>query len=200
MAESYVQVTEGDAGKKLHTFTRTKSGNEVHDEVVILGEPHLPSYTVIAGAISLASGAVPPLQLMAGSSKRILIRRIRAELRSAAAAGMVEIRVRRASAAGSGGSAQTPAPFDPADPAAASTAMVSPTSVPTGSTYVMRFALHATAAAPQDAVQSYEWVQLPNQKPIVIPAGTSNGIYFEVAAGVTSGSGNISIDFDEETE
>lgn len=196
MTESFVQVTEG-AGKKLHTKQRSIGANTVEDEVVLLGEQYLPSYVVVASAQSVASGANPPLVLMAGTSLKLRIRRIRIELRAAAAAGVVDISIRRCTSAPTGGVAITPVAFDTADPAPGATAMSAPTGGAVASTQIERAVLHATSAAPQSARPFWEWAQLPNQKPIIVAAGTSNGLRIEISTGVASGSATVTVEFDE---
>ena len=74
MAESIVQVTEG-SGKKLHTFNRTIGANSVEDEVVLLGENYLASYMIVAAA-SAATANSHVLQIMAGASLKVRVRRI----------------------------------------------------------------------------------------------------------------------------
>jgi hypothetical protein len=87
----------------------------------------------------------------------------------------------RLTTAGTGGTAITPAKFDPSDAAAGATAMSLPTAKGTEGTVLMegtivlRQAVASTGSQPDDG---WEWTQLPGTKPYIIPAGTSNGIVF----------------------
>src|SRR5438105_10604816 len=177
MAEQIIQITEG-TGKKLHGFDRTIGANLVVDEVVLLGEPYLASYTVLANAISGATGAAHVLQIMAGASLKVRIRKIHVSLQAATAAGFLKIGAKRLTTAGTGGTVVVPDPVDPADAASGATAMTLPTVAGTlsgGYFWIPTF--NTAAAAPQAGLEEV-WTQQPNAKPITIPAGVANGLAF----------------------
>lgn len=122
MAESSVQVTEG-SGKRLHTFDRSIAGNTVHDEVIVQGEPYLATYygqpTVVS---TLGTANAHVVQIMAGASKPVYIKRIVAYLTVAASAQVqCVIQLMRVSTAGTGGTAGNINPLDSTDGAAGAT-------------------------------------------------------------------------------
>jgi hypothetical protein len=183
--------------KKAHTFQRTIGANTVEDQVVILGEPYLPGYVVGFNGISVGTSSDHVFQIMAGSSDKVRIRRIwLLQNALASSAGRVEFTIWRLSTAGTGGSVITPRPLETTDAAAGATAMTLPSSKGTESTFLQRFTLPMYAAFPV-ANDPWEWVQLPNQKPITIAAGTSNGIALKVLTGITSATVSGYIEFDE---
>ncbi len=61
---------------------------------------------------------------------------------------------------------------------------------------LLHVAMPFTAAAPETA-NYWEWRQVQNQKPLVIAAGTSNGIVIKNIAAVTGGGVVAVIEFDE---
>ena len=73
--ESFVNVTEG-SGKKLHTNQRTIGANAVEDEYVLPGEFPLPGYFAVANAVAATTANDHLLQVMAGASLKVRIRRI----------------------------------------------------------------------------------------------------------------------------
>jgi hypothetical protein len=199
VAQSSVNVTEG-SGKRLNTWDRTISSTLVQDQFVQFGEYPYPTYGVVAEAISVATTADHILQIMAGSSNHVRIRYIYVEQSAgAAAASNLSLQLLRLTTAGTGGSAITPFKFDTGDAAAGATAMTIPTAKGTESTLLRRVNIslrqNANTGTQEDG---WEWRQAPNTKPLIIPAGTSNGIAIKVVAGVTtSPSVNIYVEFVE---
>lgn len=183
MGESLVQVTEG-TGKKLHTWQKTVGANSVEDEFVIPGEYPLPSYIVSpAAAVSCANAGDDVFQLMAGASLNLRIRRVRVEqaglITSAAGA---NFRLARVTTAGTGGTAITPAKLDNSDSAAGATAasgVPTATSGTLGSQFFIR-QFDPVQTAPTGGVAPsgpfWEWTSARDGKPIIIPAGTANGL------------------------
>jgi hypothetical protein len=193
VSESFVEVTSG-SGLKLHTNTRVIGTNTVHDEVVIPGEPYLPTFFV-SRAASIATGNDHLLALMAGASVNLRIRRI--HLRQsviAAAAGTADFAIFRLSTAGTGGTVLTPAPFDTTD-TASSTARSLPSAKGTETTNM--FQLHVGLTATYPTYHEAEWVQHPSEKPIIVPAGTSNGIAIKNLVAVTTATIECRIEFSE---
>ena len=180
MAENFVNVTEG-SGKKLHTFNRTIGANDVHDEGVFLAEQYLASYGVSqTTAISTATANSHLLQIMAGASLKVRVRRIEIGLQTlATSAALADIAIYRLTTAGTGGTAWTPAPLDPSDPAAGATAMSLPTVKGTEAAQLYRQAAPFTqtiTATPALINPFWVWEAGIRQKPIVIAAGAANGI------------------------
>lgn len=184
MAENIVQVTEG-SGKKLHTWDTTIGANLVQDEFVLPGEYPYPTYSV-SNSVSTAT-VTHPLEIMAGATNKVRIRRIRVEQSAnATAAGTLTVSLIRLISAGTGGTAFTPTKFDSAAAAAGATAMFTPTvnGAESGNELIrtvllLRQAISATQSQPDDA---WEWVQSPNGQPIIIPAGITNGLAIKIAA------------------
>ena len=200
MAEANVVVTAG-SGTNLHSNTRTISAATMHDQYVLPGEFAYASYIASTTSISIATANSHVIQLMAGSSLNVRIRRIRLEQSGNATTGVVcAFQLFRLSTAGTGGSAITPAPFDTADAASGATAQTLPSAKGTETTMlmqtqlVMRQAVSATGAQVDDA---YEWYQLPGTKPIVIPAGTSNGLALKVINATAGATVTVSVEFVE---
>jgi len=192
--ESLVQVTEG-TGKKLHTNQRTIGANNVEDEYVLPGEFPYASYLVYPLTSTSTAGAANDhiLTINAGASLKVRIRRIRIEqAANATTATLLALQIMRTTtAAPTGGTAVTPRPHDSADAAAGFTAMTLPTVKATEgvmlirTVLLMRQAISATQSQPDDA---WEWTQTPGTPPIIIPAGTANGICIKIEAAVAAGS------------
>lgn len=176
MAESLVQVTEG-VGKKLHTWQRTVGANSVEDDFNLPGEYPLASYTVTATGVSSATAASHMMQIMAGASLNVRIRRIRVnQLAAAAGVNTIDFSIVRLTTAGTGGTAITPSKLDNSDSASGATAMTLPTVKGTEGSIAWDEAIWVGTAAIPPSPGRWEWVQHPFSKPILIPAGAANGI------------------------
>jgi len=79
MPESVVNITPG-TGQKLHSFQRVVGANTVEDEIVLVGEPYLATYAVSVAATATSTVSSHLLQIMAGSTKPVLILRLWTEL------------------------------------------------------------------------------------------------------------------------
>lgn len=189
MAEAFVNVTEG-SGKKLHAWDRVIGANTVLDEFTLPGEYPLATYLISASGISAATLNDHVLQIMAGASLNVRIRRIWAwQAALAGAAGTVALQVLRLTTAGTGGTAITPARADNGDAAAGANAMTLPTAKGTESTVLVpnrRAGVVAAQPTNPNAVPMvvYEENPLQRAKPIVIPAGTANGIAVKATGNV----------------
>jgi hypothetical protein len=200
MAEAIVQVTEG-VGKKLHTWDRTIGANLIQDEFVLPGEFPYATYSVVAVNISAATINDHTLQIMAGASLPVRIRRITIEQSANATTAALQVyAVLRLTTAGTGGTAVTPRPFDTADAASGATAMTLPTAKGTEgvelmrNAIILRQAISATATQLDDMV---EWTQKPGQKPIIIPAGTTNGIAIKNLVATAAATMIVNVEFVE---
>lgn len=201
MPESFVQVTEG-AGKKLHTFQRTVGVNTVEDEVVVPGEPHLAAYSIVTSVGTIGSGD-HLLQIMAGASLPVRIRRITvAQAGASAAGGVLVLSLTRLTTAGTGGAAITPRPYDSTDPAAGATAMAEPTSTGTIGVELAQLIVPHHSASPIPAGSEIAWDKSSGLKAPRIPAGAANGVVLRVtgitgtATGLTLG---ITVEIEEAT-
>jgi len=196
MAESFVEVSEG-TGTKLHSHQRVIGANTVEDEVVILGEPYLASYIARTDSISTTTADSHVLQVMAGASLKLRIRRIFiGQSGSTTADTNTRIAVVRLTTAGTGGTAITPGPVDTADAASGATAMTLPTSKGTEGTILAYLPIGMTAGM-ISVDNQIEWSQLPQHKPIIVPAGTSNGIALKVVVAANLGAVVCRVEFDE---
>jgi len=204
MAESSVNVTEG-SGKRLHTYDRTISSVEIQDQFVLPGEYPYPTYSVTATSISAATLGDHVLQLMAGSSLHVRVRYIR--IAQATATGNTQtfapFSVYRLTTAGSSGTSTiTPSKFNLSDAAAGATAITLPSSKGTDTAYpvllVGRFlTLNAVTSTGTAALPCWEWRHAPGTGPIIIPAGTNNGICIKSAGSLTGLTVDIHVEFVE---
>jgi hypothetical protein len=201
MAESYIQLPADSSGKKAHTFQRTIGSNTVEDEILIQGEPYLATYWIDATTVSTATANSHLLQIMAGASLRVYVRRITITQHVlATTAALSRIQIFRLSTAGTGGTAITPAPSDPADAASGATAMTLPTVKGTETTNVMTTtamflqALPATASGLQ--VLDLDFTR-NRQKSLVIAAGTANGIAVKLLLAIAAGGVTINAEIAE---
>lgn len=199
MGESYTNVTEG-SGKKQHSWQRTVGANNVEDSFILPGEfPH-PSYMISAYNISTATSSSHIVQLMAGSSNVVRVRRINIRQKTAAGtAAIAEFDVLRLTSAGTGGSVLGNNKMVDGDAAAGASAMTLPSSKGTEGTSVAYLSLLmvATATTVGGTDTRDQWVSHPSLEPIVIPAGTSNGIAVKLVAGIASGAVTVLIEFSE---
>ena len=195
--ESFVNVTEG-SGKKLHTNQRTIGANAVADEYVLPGEFPLPGYFAVANAVAATTANDHLLQVMAGASLKVRIRRISvSQNQLATARGIDSIELWRLTTAGTGGTAVTNRPFDTADAAAGATAMTLPTAKGTESILLARRRLLLTQSV--DVAQGGEWTweQHPGTPAIVIPAGATNGLAIKHTTANAGAGYNVVVEFVE---
>lgn len=194
MAEGFINFTEG-SGKKLRTWNRTIGANSTEEQFVIPGEYPTPSYMVYATAVSGATAASHTIQLMAGASLNVRVRRIFLHA-IAATVGTVRFEVVRLTTAGTGGTALTVGKMDNGDAAVGATAMTLPTVKGTEGAFLWPITVGSAAAAPQSAVNESGWVQHPNSKAIIIPAGTANGIALK-CSGLAATTFDVAMEFTE---
>jgi hypothetical protein len=202
VAESIVQINEG-TGKKLHTFQKTIGANIVEDEVVVLGENYLASYTVAPVAnISTTTVNSHLLQIMAGASLNVYVRRIEVfQSVLVTTAAYIGLAVYRLTTAGTGGTVYTPSKLDTADAASGATAMTLPTVKGTEGVamWVGTVDLRQTAAASTQQQQPLVVIDFdrPRSKSLKIAAGTANGIALKNTTGNAGASLNFTFWLDE---
>lgn len=186
MVESFINVTEG-AGKKAHTNQRTIGANVVEDEYTLPGEYAYATYTFSASAVSHATAASHMLQIMAGASLNVRIRKIVVSQRGVPAAVIsTEFVFVRLTTAGTGGTVITARPYDGADAAAGATGMTLPTAKGTEGVTLWDESIWLGTVAVPVATNKLVWTQTPGTKPIIIPAGTTNGLAIKNSAGSTA--------------
>lgn len=200
MAESYIGVTEaGTPDAKLRSFSRTVGVNTTEEEIHLLGEPYLATYSVTATGFTTATGGQTRVQLMAGASLNLRINRIQIYQRALGAADATQLfQIVRLTAAGSGGTAVTPAPFDSGDAAAGATCQYDMTTLPTSGTILHGdIAIGVRLNNPVLASDGWEWRAGDRHKPIIVPAGTSNGIGLWARNSIGTATFMATIEFSE---
>ena len=183
---SYIGVTPG-AGAKIATGpTYTENANVVQDQKVHLGEQYLASYTVRAVAVTAATANSHILQVMAGASLIVRVRKIVITQSQFASADLfAEVDIVRLSSAGTGGSAVTPAPLVAADGASGATAMTLPSAKGTETTFIDSLPVYLGAAEgnPPGPPYVFEFDGLRRES-LLIPAGAANGIAVKLVTAV----------------
>ena len=201
MPESYINLTEG-SGKKAHTWQRTIGANTVEDEYVLNGEPALSSYIIQTGLAVLSTANAHLLQIMAGASLRVRIRRIEMWQQNVVTAGtLFDTNLIRLTTAGTGGTAYTPQPLDPADGASGCTAMVIPTAKGTEGSLIARtwpYMIQTLGASTYTANPVLVWdFDRPRSKPLIIAAGATNGVCIKNGSSSAAGAVAFTVWVDE---
>lgn len=200
MAEAALAVTAG-SGTNVHTNSRTIAAATMLDQFVLPGEYPYATYSVIASNISVGTANDHILQIMAGASLNVRIRRIFIEQATNGSSGtLAQFSILRLTTAGTGGTAVTPAKFDTADSAAGATGMTLASSKGTESTELMRTYMpfrQAISTTQTQIDETFQWVQSPNGKPIIIAAGTSNGIAIKSLTAITTATVGIYVEIVE---
>jgi hypothetical protein len=179
MPTSYIRFDEGTA-KKVRSFQRTDGADTVEEWMYVESEPGLAAYTVAALGIAGSAADSHTLQVMAGASLRVGIRRITIhQLAAANTTRQVRFGVYRLSTAGTGGGAITPSPLDPASAASGATAMTLPSVKGTEGVLVggRHFGI-VQATITNQVVNPLIDVDfgLGRERALWVAAGTSNGI------------------------
>lgn len=202
-SRSQIQVTAG-SGTKMATSNYTDGTDSKHDEVVVLGEQHLPTYFVVTGSVSCGTSLAHLIQVMAGSSLNVYVRRVwvyqQALITSATIAVFSCLRL---TSAGTGGTNLTASieELDTADSTVGATAMSLPTAKGTEGGSV---GPNATAIPVQTAPTSgqvgllaYWDFTTTRGKALRIPAGTSNGITISNRGAYAGLSVYVGVEFSE---
>jgi len=179
MATSYVSFDEGST-KKVRTFQRTDGVDTVHEWMYAQSESLFDTYSVVATGIAGATANSHLVEIMAGASNRVGIKRILIyQVAAANAAAAFAFDILRLTTAGTGGSAVTPSPLDPASSASGATAMTLASSKGTeGVNFGGRHRGAISATVTSIGLQPVLDLTFGdnNQKPLYIAAGTSNGL------------------------
>ena len=189
MAESLIVV----GAKNAHTFNRTIGANSVEDEVIILGEPYLASY-IVTGTASIATAASHVVQVMAGATLNVYVRRIIVtQLVAATTAAFLRWQLYRLTTAGTGGTAITPGPLDSTDAPAGATGMSIPTVKGTESTLIIDRSCNAIQTISLGGPgQSTTLLDIDfdrmHTKGYRIAAGTTNGIALKNVTAIAAGT------------
>lgn len=200
MPISYVQVTEG-SGRKIRSHQSVDGADTVEQWSVVLGEPFLAQYAVaVSTAVALTAANSHVLQIMAGASLRVGVRRIVvSQIVAATATAQCLFEVRRLTTAGAGGTAWTPNPTDPADAASGATAMTLPTAKGTEGVSLWEEValLHQTMTTVGiNRVLSLDWTGTRTGA-LWIAAGTSNGIALKNVTAISPATVHITAELVE---
>lgn len=127
------------------------------------------SYSVFADNIAAQSSAtVPQAQIVGAATVRPKLYDILMGSPATPADQAASWTIKRSTTASTGGTAVTPSPIDPADPASLSSAMVAPSmSAPTLGVILLAWAQNLRA--------TFRWVAAPT-KELIAPATASNGL------------------------
>lgn len=201
MGESYTNVTEG-SGKKQHSWQRTVGANNVEDSFVLLSEPPYASYSLTTNPVAVSTANSHLLQIMAGSSLKVRIRRIEIWQVTAITAGaLFDLQLYRLTSAGTGGGAAGSSALDPSEAAAGATAQTLPSSKGTEGDLLARgypYLIQTVGASESFTNPVLVWnFDQPRVPPLIIGAGTSNGIAIKNASSAAAGTVGIQVWFSE---
>lgn len=199
---SFIAVTPGSGAKLATGPTYTENANVVQDEKVVLGEQYVASYLVTTAPTSTATANSHLLQIMAGASLKVRIRRIEMhQYGLATAATIMDTRLIRLTSAGTGGTGLGVPQADPADAAAGATAMTLPTVKGTEGSilFINRPYMMQTIAASAQLNQPilvWDFDRL-HSKPLIIAAGAANGVVVKNVDSVPAAQVTILVWLDE---
>lgn len=148
------------------------------------------SYSVFADGIAAQSSAtVPQAQIVATTAVRPKIYDLTLGSASTPADQAAAWVIKRSTTASTGGTAVTPSPIDPGDPASTSTAMVAPSmSAPTLGVALLAWAQNQRA--------TFRWVAAPG-KELVGPATANNGLTLMNTTLTSAFNVSFTIEFEE---
>jgi hypothetical protein len=193
--ESLIALSEGSGAKNAHTFQLVIGSSTVEDDIVRLADQYLASYYVPSAAgISAATAASHLLQLMAGGTLNLYLRRVLLyQVGMATTASATDMILTRLSSAGTGGTAATPSPMDSTDAAAGATAQTLPTAKGTETTNFWRGQVYFNQTLPTFAagpapllILDLDFDKMPRFKMPRILAGTSNGVALKIISGIAA--------------
>lgn len=195
---TFAQNTVDGAGKKLGTSLYSENGILVQDVKTIPGENYLATYTVVAAGILCTTTATHLIEIMAGASLNVRVRRIVITESTAAAAVVAwPLQIFRVTTAGTGGVAITPRPLDSNDAAAGATAMTKATSPGSEGVQLWQETMWLGTLAVPVSNYALREAQLDFSKPILIPAGATNGIAIKNTVSTATATVDITIEFTE---
>jgi hypothetical protein len=190
MTTSAIAVTEG-SGKNIWTDQRSVSSVNREAQYVLLAEPALPTFNVTAEGVSCATSSSHLLQIMAGSSLYVRVHKIVVtQLAAATSIANPAIKIIRISTAGTTGTAVAVLQADMADTASL-TGLSLPSSKGTETALFHSAAITLRTSTWVEAAGVWVWEPPARTKPLVITAGTSNGIVVAIGTGVAGATVNI---------
>lgn len=145
---------------------------------------------VISGSKATIASGDCVIQLIGGTTRRVFVRELTVSFGGTPADYNVEYQLRRTTTAGSGGSSVTPQAYEPAEPAAVSTARAGDTTAPTftSGADLLYLACNTRVTYRYPTAPDYPWV---------IAATSNAGLGLRVDAVSTSAKALATIVFDE---
>lgn len=189
---------------KLATSEYTDGANVKDDEVGVLGEQHLPTYVTYVTGASTATLNSHLIQIMAGASLNVYLRRLIVwQQAMATAAAVAGFGLYRLTTAGTGGGVMPTNPPDFSDPGSGATAMSLPTVKGTEAAtalWVARAYLMQTIAASSqlnEPTLDLNFDAMLRSKEPKINVGTANGFALKLLTAVAGGTVDILAVFSE---
>lgn len=203
MSETFYNATEG-SGKKLHTYDKVIGANTVHDEAVVIGEAPLPGFSANSPTVSIATANSHVMQLMAGASLNLYVRRIMVYLAGLATTAVnAEFRLFRLTTAGTGGTSTSSPAWDTSLGGGGAAAMTLPTVQGTEGSRMWigdaQLTQTVSATPGKDSLLFdllFDGAHLPALR---VPAGTANGIAFKNVTAVAGATVAINMFWTEAT-
>ena len=196
--DSVVQIDEG-SGKMLAHVQRSVASNTVYQQVSLIGEAYLPTYTATA-TTAMTMGANDHLfELQGATINRLYLRKIEVCQLANATAVTAAVQLMRTTTAGTGGSSYPPAATDPTSSATTATfrgglsANKGTEGTVLGEWTMPMFAAPGVLAKPALVL---EWSD-PRGQPPTIAGGNANGLALKLITAVTSGTCLIIVTFSE---
>lgn len=185
--ESFYNATQG-AGLKLHTYQVTIGANDVDDEIVRLGDQYLGSYVIDTPAVSIATASDHVLQIMAGATNKVWLRRLRVyQVGLATTAAVWQWQLFRLTTAGTGGGSVATDKLDESDAAAGAAGLTLNTVKGTEGTRLYSGSAGLIQTVPTGGfdplILDLDFDKNPRLKPVRIAAGTTNGVALKATTG-----------------
>lgn len=200
MPQGTIALTEGSGQKRLSTWNRTKSGTSVESQYVLQDEPANPTYSASATGVSLnvvSGGHILAVHGVASTYLRIK-RVIVQQVASAAASVSSFIRLVRLTSQGVGGASVTPAAYSTASAASGSVCYTTPATPGVESVFLWSDGIALTSVAPASSLNRWEWREMDDCEPMIIPPGSTNGIAVK-QGGLSTATVCVSVEWIETT-
>lgn len=201
MSESVVAVeVSGETyTKNLHTNQRTIGGTAKEDQVVVLGEHFLPSYSMNGTAIATTTSASHLFALEADGTNYIRVHRIYVAQSDdvPAAASLAQLQVFRTTTASLTGTALNPRPYDGADTNPYGGRAVSiPGTKATEGNMLLQGRIYLATSAVAAAPTFWEWKSNGlYMKPIIVGPAVTDGIVLKIVTGIASAALDYTVEF-----
>ena len=189
MTDSVIGVSTG-TDKYLGSTSRSVGGTAREEQYIIEGQATLPTYSIIADDVSVATANDHLIQIMADGTNytRLVSLRVEPTEDAPASNGYIKLGLYRLTTAGTTGTALNDAPYDTADSYAGDMRTL-PGSKGTEGQLLRTFYMSMTTAPADEASPKYiEWTPPAGGKPIVFGNGTGDGIALKIIDNLASAS------------